>query len=358
MRSTLRFIVATITLALCPDGRAAPAEPPRLTIGAIYVGGVNDYGYNRSFHDALVQVAKELPGVKLLEAENVPESAEAERVMESMIQQGARLVFPTSFGHQEPAFRVAKRHPDVFFEHAGGWMKASNFGVYFGTTQTAWYPMGVAAGKMTKAGKLGFVIGMPIGFAIGNVNAFQLGVRSVNPAAKTIVVVTGGWSDKAKEAAAANALLDQGCDVVAMHVDSPATIIQAVEARGGMSIGFQSVEAHALAPKGWITGLGFTWAGFFKEVAQDVMKGRFAGGATYRGLGQMLAVAPFGASVPADVRERVNEAAQRIQAGFNPFTGPLTDNAGAVRLPAGASMGNDKMGSFDWYVDGVVGKVR
>ena len=117
--------------------------------------------------------------------------------------------------------------------------------------------MGVAAGKMTKSAKLGFVIGMPIGYALGNVNAFELGARSVNPAARTYVVVTGGWSDKAKEAGAANALLDQGCDVVAMHVDSPATIIQTVEARGGMSIGFQSVEARALAPKGWLTGLGF-----------------------------------------------------------------------------------------------------
>jgi basic membrane lipoprotein Med (substrate-binding protein (PBP1-ABC) superfamily) len=322
------------------------------------VGSVNDYGYNRSFHDALTQVAKELPGVKLLEAENVAESAEAERVMEGMIQQGAKLVFATSFGHQEPAFRVAKRHQDVYFEHAGGWMKEKNFAVFFGTTQTAWYPMGVAAGKMTKAKKLGFVIGIPIGFAIGNVNAFELGVRSVNPEAKTVVVVTGGWSDKAKEAAAANALLDQGCDVVAMHVDSPATIIQTVEARGAMSIGFQSVEAHVLAPKGWITGLGFTWAGFFKEVAQSVLDGKFTAKPTYLGLGKMIAVAPFGASVPAEVRKQVTEAADRVQGGFNPFTGPISDNAGKVQIPGGASMGNDQMGSFNWYVEGVIGKAR
>jgi basic membrane protein A and related proteins len=358
MRKTHRFSVAAVTLALCLNGRSAFAEAPRLTIGAIYVGNVSDYGYNRSFHDALVQVAKELPGVRLLEAENVPESAEAERIMEGMIQQGAKLVFATSFGHQEPAFRVAKRHPDVFFEHAGGWMTARNFGVYFGSTQTAWYPMGVAAGKMTKSNKLGFVIGMPIGFAIGNVNAFELGARSVNREAKTIVVVTGGWSDKAKEAAAANALLDQGCDVVAMHVDSPATIIQTVEARGAMSIGFQSVEAHALAPKGWITGLGFTWAGFFKEVAEDVIKGRFDSSPTYRGLGKMLAIAPFGSSVPEGVRKQVNETAARIQGGFNPFTGPLTDNTGTMQLPPGATMGADNMGSFHWYVEGVVGKAK
>jgi basic membrane protein A len=359
MKKTLGFIVAAVALALSPGGRAGyAADAPRLTIGAIYVGSVNDYGYNRSFHDALAQVAKELPGVKLLEAENVPESAEAERVMEGMIQQGAKLIFPTSFGHQEPAFRVAKRHSDVFFEHAGGWMRARNFGVYFGSTQAAWYPMGVAAGKMTKANKLGFVVGMPIGFAIGNVNAFELGARSVNPQAKTVVVVTGGWSDKAKEAAAANALLDQGCDVVAMHVDSPATVIQTVEGRGAMSIGFQSVEAYALAPKGWITGLGFTWAGFFKEVAEGAMKGKFDSNPTYRGLGQMLALAPFGATVPEGVRKEVTQAAARIQSGFNPFTGPLKDNTGSQQLPPGASMGPDNMGSFNWYVEGVIGKAR
>jgi hypothetical protein len=118
--------------------------------------------------------------------------------------------------------------------------------------------MGVAAGKMTKSNTLGFVVGVPIGYAIGNVNAFELGARSVNPAAKTRVVVTGGWSDKAKEAEAANALIDQGADIVTMHVDSPATIIQVAEGRGSYSIGFQSLEARVLAPKGWLTGLGFT----------------------------------------------------------------------------------------------------
>lgn len=359
MKKTRRLIVAAAALAACLHGRAAlAADAPRLVVGAIYVGNVSDYGYNRSFHDALVQVAKEVPGVKLLEAENVPESAEAERVMEGMIQQGAKLIFPTSFGHQEPAFRVAKRHKDVYFEHAGGWMTARNFSVYFGSTQAAWYPMGVAAGKMTKSNKLGFVIGMPIGFAIGNVNAFQLGARSVNPQAKTIVVVTGGWSDKAKEAAAANALLDQGCDVVTMHVDSPATIIQTAEARGAMSIGFQSVEAHVLAPRGWLTGLGFTWAGFFKEVTENVMKGRFDSNPTYRGLGKMIAVAPFGAAVPEGVRKQVLDAAARIERGFNPFTGPLTDNTGSQQLPPGATMGPDNMGSFSWYVEGVVGKAK
>jgi basic membrane lipoprotein Med (substrate-binding protein (PBP1-ABC) superfamily) len=199
---------------------------------------------------------------------------------------------------------------------------------------------------------------MPIGYAIGNVNAFQLGARSVNPKATTTVVVTGGWSDKAKEAAAANALIDQGVDVLAMHVDSPATIVQTAEGRGAMSIGSQSIEAHVLAPKGWITGIGSTWARFMKDVANDVMLKQFASSATYRGLGHMIALAPFGANVPEDVRKQVTEAAQKIQDGFNPFTGPITDNEGKVQIPEGQRWGGDKMGNFDWYVEGVVGKVK
>ena len=352
-----RFIAVLGTLAALAL-QPARAENPRLLIGAVYVGSVNDYGYNRSFHDALTQVARDLPGVKLLEAENVPESAEAERVLEGMIQQGARLVFPTSFGYSDPARRVAKRHKEVCFEFAGDGDTAKNFGVFFGSTQAAWYPMGVAAGRMTKSNKLGFVLGMPIGYGLGNVNAFQMGAHSVNPKVQTVVVVTGGWSDKAKEAGAANALLDQGCDVVGMHVDSPATIIQTVEARGGMSIGFQSLEARALAPRGWITGLGFTWTPFFTEVAKSVIAGKFRGEAVYQGLGGMVAIAPFGAAVPPAVQAQVNKAAAEVAAGFNPFTGPLKDNKGSTVLPAGASVGADQMGGMNWYVEGVIGKVR
>ena len=358
MRKQLGFLFGCFALAFGLAIQPAFADAPRLIIGVIYVGSFNDYGYNKSFHDALAQVAKELPGVKVIEAENVPESADAERVMEGMVQQGAKLIFPTSFGHKDFARKVAKRHRDVAFEHPGDGDTEKNFGVFFGSTQIAWYAMGVGAGKMTKSNKLGFVIGMPIGYALGNVNAFQMGARSVNAKARTVVVVTGGWSDKAKEAGAANALLDQGCDVVTMHVDSPATIIQTVEARGAMSIGFQSTEARALAPKGWITGLGFTWTPFFMDVAKSVLAGKFRAEAVYQGLGGMVAIAPFGAAVPADVQKLVNDAAGKIKKGFNPFTGPITDNQGNQALPPGASIGNDQMGNFNWYVEGVVGKVR
>jgi basic membrane protein A len=352
----LRFLLSACLL-LC-FGPPAAAETT-LTVGAIFVGATNDYGYNRAMHDGLEAMKAAVPGVTLLEAENVPETAEAERVMEGMIQQGAKLIFATSFGHQQSAFNLAKKHPDVVFEHAGGWMLAANFGNFFGATQAAWYPMGVAAGAMTKSNTLGFVAGVPIGYLIGNINAFALGARSVNPKAEVHVVVTGSWADKAKEAAAAGALIDQGADVVTMHVDSPATVIQTAESRGVYSIGFQSIEARTLARKGWITGLGFTWGPFMTEAAKSVIAGTFKPAMVRLGLGQgMMTVAPFGSAVPDATRAIVTAAADKVGAGFNPFTGPITDNAAAVRIPAGEAWGGDKMGSFDWYVEGVVGKAK
>ena len=279
--------------------------------------------------------------------------------MEGMIQQGAKLIFATSFGHQQFAFNLAKMHPDVVFEHAGGWMQAPNFGNFFGATQAAWFAMGVAAGKMTKSNTLGFVVGVPIGYAIGNVNAFEMGARTVNPKAQTRVVVTGGWADKPKEVAATNALIDQGADVLTMHVDSPATVIQAAEGRATYSIGFQSIEARQLAPKGWLTGLGFTWGPFMTATAKSVIAGTFKPAMVREGLGEgMMAVAPFGVAVPPDVRGLVTAAADKIGKGFNPFTGPVTDNTGVIRIKDGESWGGDKMGEFDWYVEGVIGKAK
>jgi basic membrane protein A and related proteins len=334
------------------------AAAPALTVGAIYVGSTNDYGYNRSMHDGLEAMKEAIPGTTLLEAENVPETAEAERVMEGMIQQGAKLIFATSFGHQQSAFNLAKKHPDVVFEHAGGWMQAPNFGNFFAATQTAWYPMGVAAGKMTKSNTLGFVVGVPIGYVVGNVNAFALGARSVNPAAQVRVVVTGSWSDKAKEASAAQALIDQGADVLTMHVDSPASVISVAESQGIYSIGFQSLAARSLAPKGWITGLGLTWGPFMTATAKSVIAGTFKPAMVREGLGQMIAMAPFGTAVPEATRTEVLTAADKIEKGYNPFTGPITDNTGVVRIKEGESWGGDKMGNFDWYVTGVIGKAK
>lgn len=332
-------------------------EQPVLIVGAIYVGSVNDAGYNQAMKEGLEEMKKNIPGIKLLEAENVPEGAEAERVIENMIQQGATLIFPTSFGHMEPAANVAERHPEVIFMHAGGWIQTDNFGNYYGNMPPSFYPMGVAAGKMTKTNKLGFVIGLPIGWSIANVNAFHLGARTVNPDVETTVVVTGGWLDRAKETAAANALIDKGVDVLTMHVDSPGTIIQTAEERGVYSIGFQSLAAQKFAPKGWITGLGFTWGGLMTEAAQQVIDGTWKSQMLRKGIAEgYIAVAPFGEAVPEDVRKIVLDAVANLAEGFDIFTGPIKDQEGNLRISEGETVSVQDLGNFDWYAEGIIGK--
>ena len=361
---TLKCIAISLLLSSCLA--AAPVfaqDKPTLIIGAIYVGSVNDFGYNRSMHDGLEEMKKNIPGVKLIEAENVPESAEAERVMENMIQQGAKLIFPTSFGHHGLRPECRKAAPGrVLLPSRAADKVAPNFGNFFGNTQTAWYPMGVAAGKMTKSNKLGFVVGMPIGYALGNVNAFEMGARSVNPKAQTIVVVTGSWSDKAKEAAAANALLDQGCDVVTMHVDSPAT--DHPDRRGARwrcPSGSSPSRRAPLAPRGWITGLGFTWAPVLHGDRQERHRPAPSSPAScaWASPNGMMAVAPFGPSVPAETQKLVNDSVASLARGFNPVhrthQGQQGRRADQPRASPGAGT---RWADFNWYVEGVVGKVK
>jgi len=187
------------------------------------------------------------PGVEVITVENVPEGADAERVMENMIKQGATLIVAASFGYLEPALRVAAKYPDVKFVHPGGYKRAPNLTTYWASTPEAFYLMGMAAGRTTKTNKLGYVVALPISFFLANVNAFHLGARSVNPKVETRVVFTGGFLDPAKEAAA-GALLDQGVDVLCVIVDSPITVIQAAEKRGAYSVGHHYVGPRSSRP--------------------------------------------------------------------------------------------------------------
>ena len=244
---------------------------------------------------------RNLAEVEVIEVENVPEGADAERVMENMIKQGAKLIIPASFGYLEPALRVAQKYPDVKFEHPGGYKRAANLGTYWASTPEAFYLMGIAAGKTTKTNKLGYVVALPISFFLANVNAFELGARSVNPQAETRVVFTGGFLDPGKEATAANALLEQGADVLGVIVDSPITVVQAAEKRGAYSVGYHYIGVQKFAPKGWISGIAFTWGNLYTRFAKQVMDGTWKAEDILGGLGDdYLTIAPFGPAVPAD----------------------------------------------------------
>lgn len=358
MKGLRRFTVAmlvglTVVVAM---GAAAAAADPCLTIGMILGGAKNDAGYNQSHYDALMEVAQNIPCVKTIVAEYVSDS-EAEGVMETMIQQGAKLIIAAGFPFQYPAINVASRHPAVKFIHPGGWEVRGNFANYFAKTQQTFFLMGVAAGMMTESNKLGFVAGMPLGFTLGNINGFHLGARAVNPNVETRLVWTFSWGDTTKEAAATQALIDQGCDVITMHLDSPIAVLQAAEAAGVYSIGFMSLGSQQFAPTGWITGLGLTWGDFYTENAQKVIDGTWAPGFIRKGLAEgFMEIAPFGPRVPQNVQEFVLSVTEGFKAGLlNPFTGPIKDQNGVVRIAEGEAWGNERMGEFDWLVEGIIG---
>lgn len=346
--------------AVPPTEAPAVAAEPCLIVGALYGGPMNDAGYNQAMHESMVEMTKNISCVKLIEAENVPDEAGAKTTMENMIQQGAKLIFATAFNHQNPAFELAGTHKDVIFEHAGGWMMSDNFANYFGAPPNSWYAMGVAAGSMTKSNKLGFVAAFPMGWTTTFINAFTLGAKSVNPQVQTIVAYTFAWGDRAKEADTTNSLINQGVDVITMHVDSPSTVISTAESRGVYSIGFQDLAAQQFAPEFWLTGTGYTLGGKVTWLTSTVIDKTWEPIFLRCGVKDgCIAIAPFGSKVPQDVQDKVLQAIKDADDGtIVVFKGPIKDQDGAIRIAEGETLTDDKMSALDWFVEGVVGSPK
>ena len=342
------------------EAQAEAAEAEEFVVGALHVGSMSDAGYNQAHHDGLLEMTEKLPNVKLVEAENVPESADAERVMENMIQQGAKMIFPQSFGYLDPALAVAQKHPEVIFMHPAGFKLADNLGTYWGNNFEAMYLAGIAAGSVTESDKLGFITAFPIPNILASVNAFQLGARSVNPEVETTLVFNGAWVDPVKEAAATNALADAGIDVVTMIVDSPITIVKTAESRGIHSVGFHSSALQDFAPKGWVTGVAYTWGELYTKLVQQAMDGGWKSEHIRGGLESgFLELAPFGPAVTAETQALIKEKQEAITSGqFKIFEGPVTDNEGAIRIPEGEAGGIDLLDTTDWLVEGVIGQTE
>jgi basic membrane protein A len=331
-------------------------------VGFIFVGTRDDYGYNQAAYLGSEAVQKAFPDLKVLRAENVPETAEAERVMEQMIQQGAKIIFPTSYGHLDPALNVAKRHPEVVFFHQGGLKTADNLGTYFGTIWEPVYLAGVAAGKMSKTGKLGYIVSVPIPQVLLNVNAFELGAKSVNPNATTSVVFTGSWCDPGQQANAANSLIDNGVDVISQHQDCTKTIIETAERRGVMSVGYHA-DASSLAPKGWIVGSVWNWSDLYVDMVKTAVAGKFKGSkydGKYRGTLKdgIVQLTSFGPSVPDDVKKFVEaKKADLLSGALQPFKGPIEDQSGNIQIKEGETATVDKLESTNYLVKGVIGTI-
>ena len=345
-----------------PEEPTAEPEPegPCLIIGALHGGPITDAGYNQAMHEGVMAIKANIPCVEIIEAENVPEEAGATSTMENMIQQGATLIIATAFNHQYPALELSQKYPEVVFEHAGGWEMGANFANFFGEPPDTWYMMGVAAGLMTESNQLGFVAAFPLGWTLTFINAFELGAQSVNPDAQTVVTYTFSWGDAAKEADATNSLINQGADVITMHVDSPATILSTAESRGVYSIGFQSLAAQQFAPEFWVSGIGYTLGDTLTWLSSTVIDGTWEPIFLRCGIADgCMAMAPFGPQVPQEVQDQVAEARASIEAGeVVVFSGPVLDQDETVRVAEGEVLTEDLMGSVDWFVKGVIGSPK
>jgi simple sugar transport system substrate-binding protein len=353
----------SVSVPGCGSGTNS-AKGDKLTIGFIYVGPKDDYGYNQA-HAAGAQAVKEIPGVEVKEEERVAETADVQKSMKSMIElDGAKLIFPTSFGYFDPhVLAVAKDHTDVLFLHCGGlWDKAKHpkhVGSYFGYIDECEYLSGIVAAHSTKSKKLGFVAAKPIPQVRRNINAFILGARSVDPEITCTVIFTGDWSMPVKEAEATTSLINQGVDVVTCHVDSPKVVIETAERRGIYSCGYHCSQA-TLAPKGYLTGAEWNWAKVYTDYVKDFKAGKTIPNLVRGGIKEdIVKPSPYGSAVGDMAKKDADAAKAKFMDGsFVIFKGPIKDNTGKMVIPAGKSNAQTaiELESMDYLVEGATGQ--
>jgi basic membrane lipoprotein Med (substrate-binding protein (PBP1-ABC) superfamily) len=358
----LAVIGGVFGLTLCGDTPAGAQGDKKVKVGFIYVGPKDDYGYNYEHDRARKQVESTVKGIEVMTAENIPETAEVERVMEQMIQRGAKLLFPTSYGYLDPAINVGKRHPDVVLMHAGGFKHSANVGTYWGYIYNPMYLAGLAAGKVTKTNMIGFVAAHPIPQTLQNINALTYGARSVNPKIQTRVIYTGEWCNPGKAAEAANSLIDLGADVLSQHQDCPRPVVETAAKRNVFSVGYHSADLQKFNPKGWITGAAWNWGPLYVRITQDVMAGkadRWVNKHARAGLESgWVDLAPFGSVVPKAAQQAVLARRKEIVDGkYVVFQGPMKDNKGTLLLKDGEKPSFDFIEKMNWYTEGVVGEV-
>lgn len=346
------------------------SEGTPLVIGFIYVGAKDDFGYNQAHAEGAAGIAK-LPGVKIVEQENVPETNEVQEAMRSMIEQdGATVIFPTSFGYFDPhVIKMAEEFPDVQFLHAGGLYEEGvhpkNIGTYFGYIDEAQYVAGIVAAHTSKTGKLGFIAAKPIPQVLRNINSFTLGARSVKPDVTTQVIFTGDWAEPIKEAESANSMADQGIDVLTSHVDSPKVIVETAEKRGIFSSGYHASQA-SLAPNGFLTGAEWDWTNVYTKYVEMLQAGKTTTDGSIPHLVRggfmegFVKMSPYGAPVAEAAKTDADAAKAKFMDGsMIIYKGGLKDNTGKVVVPEGTDLVQTaiELEQMGWLVDGVLGSV-
>jgi basic membrane protein A and related proteins len=337
---------------------AAPAKAEPLKIAFAYVGPVGDGGWTFAHDSARKALEKEF-GDKIVTSfvENVPESADAERVIRDMASQGNKLVFGTTFGYMEPMLKVAPEFKDVKFEHATGYKTGDNLRTYDSRTYEGAYMAGVIAGKMTKSGTLGVVASVPIPEVIRNINSFTLGAQSSNPKVKTKVVWVNEWFNPPKETEAATSLINGGADVLFQNTDSPA-VLKTAQDKGKRAFGWDS-DMTAYGPKAHLASSIINWGPYYIKATRDVLEGKWSTGQSWWGVKEgAIDIVSIAEDVPAETKAKVEEVKKGLKDGsFAIWKGPIVDNTGKEQLAKDVVADDKFLGGLNFYVKGVEGKI-
>jgi simple sugar transport system substrate-binding protein len=339
--------------AIAPVSAAQP-----LKIGFVYVAPITEAGWVRQHDDARRAVQSALDGKVTTDyVENVPEGPDAERVIRDLAQQGNKLIFTTSFGYMEPTMKVARDFPDVKFESITGYKTAPNVSVANARYYEGRYLAGIAAGRMTKTHVAGYVAGFPIPEVLQGINAFTIGMRSVDPRAQVKVVWLDAWFDPPREREAAIALFNQDVDVIAFHTASTA-VMAAAQERGKLAIAYHS-DMRFAAPDAQLLAVTHHWGDYYTRRAQAVLDGNWTPGNFWGGVRDgMVRVGHFGPRVPKAVQDEVLARQRDIASGkLRPFAGPLQDNQGRTVVAAGTAASDEQILSMNWLAAGVQGKI-
>jgi len=352
MKRPLSILLASTLLA---TSISAMAET---RVGFVYVGPKSDYGYNYAQDQGRLYLEENLDDVETVYFENIPENADVQRVMERMIRSGVDIVFPTSYGYLDHALKVAEKYPDVHFAHSGGLKTSDNLMTYFAEIDQAMYLAGITAGMTTETNQLGFIAAHPIPQVLRNINAFTRGARSVNPEVTTSVIWTSGWSDPSKESEAAEALIDDGADVLTGHVDSPINYVQVAEERGVYSVGYHA-DASKFAPEGWLVGAVWNWGPMMVDIVESIEDGTWEP-EHLRGdlLTEATMLSDFGSAVSDETIAEVEDRRKLIMdEEFQVWAGPIIAQDGTVLVEEGDTMTLEETEKMDFLVEGVEGRL-
>jgi simple sugar transport system substrate-binding protein len=359
--ATIGALSAAVLIGCGKKEEAAPAAaaaPAPLKIAFAYVGPVGDGGWTFAHDNGRKALEAEF-GNKIVTSfvENVPESADAERVIRDLASQGNQLIFGTTFGYMEPMLKVATDFPNVKFEHATGYKTAANLRTYDSRTYEGAYMAGVIAGTMTKTNTLGFVASIPIPEVIRNINSFTMGAQSVNPKIKTKVVWVNGWFDPPKETEAATSLINAGADILFQNTDSSA-VLQTAEKMGKRAFGWDS-DMTAYGPKAHLGSAIINWAPYYTKAVKDALEGTWTTGGVWWGVKEgAIDMVSMADDVPADTKAKIETIKAGLKDGsFHPWTGPIVGQDGKEVLAKGVVADDAFMGGVKFYVKGVEGKV-